>query len=65
MLRTRSNMTLTNLMWTFIVLNLHQLTDSKAQLNETNVNKSNNLTGSLDTGDREAMVERLLQTGKL
>ena len=37
-----------NLMWTFIALNLHQLTDSKVQLNNTSVNncKSNNLAGS-------------------
>ena len=51
------------------MLNLHQVTDSKAQLNKTNVNnhKSNNLAGSLPKrcrGDREAMVDRCLQTGK-
>ena len=43
-----------NLMWTFIELNGHQFTDSKAQLNKTNVNnhKSNNIARSYqeDTG---------------
>ena len=58
-------------MCTFIALNLHQLTDSKVQLNKTNVtnnHKSNNLAGSLPKRhriDREAMVDRGLQTGKL
>ena len=44
------------------MLNLHQLTDSKVQLNKINANncKSNNLGGhnQSDTGgDREAMVD--------
>ena len=47
----------------FIVLNFHQLTDSKVQLNETNVNnhKSNNITKSYqeDTG----LTCRLWQIG--
>ena len=46
-------------MLTFIVLNLHQLTDSKVHLNKTNVNncKSNNLAGSnqRDTGVTERL----------
>ena len=53
-------------MWTFIGLNLHQLTDSKVQLNITNVNnyKSNNKARSDQEGDMEAMADRPLQTGK-
>ena len=57
-------------MWTFIALDLHQLTDSKVQLNKTNVNNhnSNNLAGLLPKrhgGERGAMMESLLQTGKI
>ena len=48
-------------MWTFIELNLHQLTDSKVQLNQNNVNnhKSNNIAESYqsrDKGDSDAMA---------
>ena len=50
---------ISNLIWTFMVLNLHQMTDSKAQLSKTNVinHKSNNLAGFYqeDTG----VIERL------
>ena len=59
---------LSNLMWPFIMLNLHQLTDYKLQLNKNNVNnhKSKYTARSYqrrDRADREAMVDRLLQTG--
>ena len=50
-------------MWTFIGLSLHQLTDSKAQLNKTNVanQKYNNIARSYqeDTG----VTGKLWQTG--
>ena len=50
------------------MLNLHQLTDSKAKLNKNSVNNhnSNNIARSYQkkTGVREAMLDRLLQTGK-
>ena len=53
----------------YIVLNLHKLTDCKAQLNKNNVNnrKSNDIARSYqrrDGDDREAMADRFLQTGK-
>ena len=56
-------------MWIFIALNLHQLTDSKAQLSKNNVNnrKSKNIARSYQRrhrGDRKAMKDRLLHTGK-
>ena len=56
-------------MWSFIALNLHQVTDSKAQLNRNKVNnrKSNNIVMSYQRrrrGDTEAMADRLLQTAK-
>ena len=58
-----------NLMWTFIALNLHQLTDSKAQLNGNKVNNcsSNDIGRSHQRrrrDDREAMADRTLQTVK-
>ena len=51
------NKILSNLLLTFIVFNLHQLTDSKVQLNKTNVNnhKSNDKARSYQ-GDK--MVTR-------
>ena len=54
---------------TFIAINLHQLTDSKAKLNIIKVNnhKLKNIATSYQgrrSGDGMAMVYRLLQTGK-
>ena len=58
-----------DLMWNFIALNLHRLTDSKVQLNETSVNthESNNIARSYqqDTRDTDSMEYRLLQSFEL
>ena len=51
-----------NLIWTSITLILHQLTDSKAQLNKVNKCESNIIAWSYQRrhrGDRKAMEDRL------
>ena len=50
-----------NLMWTFTALNLHQLPDSKVELNKTNVNnyKCNKLKGLYQGVGDKGVTERL------
>ena len=54
-----------NLMWALVVLNVHQLTDSKVQLNINKLNSSESIGiprsyQRRDRGDKMAMVERVL-----
>ena len=52
-------------MWTFIALNLHQMTDSKAKLNINKMNNSDIARSEKNCrGDEKTMVDRLLQMGK-
>ena len=57
-------------MWSFTALNLHQSTDSKAQVSENNGNnhKSNDIARSYQrrhSSGREAIAERFLQRCRL
>ena len=59
--------TLKYLMWILIVPNLAQLRYSQIQVDKTNVNNckcNNRVIPKRHRGDREAMADRLLQTGK-
>ena len=52
---------MSNVMWTFIALNFHQLTDSEAQLNKINVNnhKTNNYAGRLSNIEAPSFMSLL------